>query len=199
VPVFTQAIPPTFCFDPSEPRLPCRPLCAAQNNQLSDLQITNLLGEGGFAKVFRGLWQGLVVGIKTVVDDGKNEKMVMKNAHEIAILGTLSHPHVTQVCAHVWVCVRACASVWRRRCLRCVTACYSQLLCMACLWDSKALPQQNSTKRRHPGVCMRVTLLGPRSPPGVGDPFPAPQALLFTLGPAPLTPSCRLTSAQQTC
>ena len=36
----------------------------AQNNQLSDLQITNLLGEGGFAKVFRGLWRGLTVGIK---------------------------------------------------------------------------------------------------------------------------------------
>jgi hypothetical protein len=65
-------------------------------NQLADLQIQHLLGEGGFAKVFRGLWQGLVVGIKIVVDDGKNEKMVMKNAHEIAILSTLSHPHVTQ-------------------------------------------------------------------------------------------------------
>lgn len=38
-----------------------------------------------------------MVGIKIVVDDGKNEKMVMKNAHEIAILSTLSHPHVTQV------------------------------------------------------------------------------------------------------
>ncbi|KAG1661596.1 hypothetical protein FOA52_000771 [Chlamydomonas sp. UWO 241] len=66
------------------------------SNQLADLQIQHLLGEGGFAKVFRGLWQGLVVGIKIVVDDGKNEKMVMKNAHEIAILSTLSHPHVTQ-------------------------------------------------------------------------------------------------------
>jgi hypothetical protein len=32
-----------------------------------------------------------------VVDDGKSEKMVMKNAHEVAILTTLSHPHVTQV------------------------------------------------------------------------------------------------------
>ena len=35
--------------------------------------------------------------LQIVVDDGKNEKMVMKNAHEIAILSTLSHPHVTQV------------------------------------------------------------------------------------------------------
>jgi hypothetical protein len=58
-----------------------------QAANLADLQITNCLGEGGFAKVFRGLWRGLVVGIKVVCDDGKNEKMVMKNAHEIAILG----------------------------------------------------------------------------------------------------------------
>ena len=36
----------------------------SQNGQLADLQITNLLGEGGFAKVFRGLWRGLTVGIK---------------------------------------------------------------------------------------------------------------------------------------
>lgn len=39
-------------------------LRAPQNNSLVDLQITNLLGEGGFAKVFRGLWRGLVVGVK---------------------------------------------------------------------------------------------------------------------------------------
>ena len=39
-------------------------LLCLQNKQLVDLQITNLLGEGGFAKVFRGLWRGLTVGIK---------------------------------------------------------------------------------------------------------------------------------------
>ncbi|KAL6746275.1 kinase-like domain-containing protein [Haematococcus lacustris] len=68
----------------------------AGNAHLGDLQVTNCLGEGGFAKVFRGLWRGLVVGIKVVCDDGKNEKMVMKNAHEIAILGALSHPNIVQ-------------------------------------------------------------------------------------------------------
>eukprot|EP00798_Chlamydomonas_sp_ICE-L_P005663 gene5663-8988_t len=66
------------------------------NNELLELQINHLLGEGGFAKVFRGLWRGLVVGVKVVCDDGKNEKMVVKNAHEIAILTAISHPNVVQ-------------------------------------------------------------------------------------------------------
>jgi len=45
-----------------------------------------MLGEGGFAKVFCGLWRGLIVGVKVVCDDGNNEKNIIKNAHEIAIL-----------------------------------------------------------------------------------------------------------------
>jgi len=54
-----------------------------------------LLGEGGFAKVFKGLLQNIVVAVKIVMEQGANEKNVLKNAHEIAILSTLSHPHVT--------------------------------------------------------------------------------------------------------
>lgn len=45
--------------------------------------------------MFKGLLQGMVVAVKIVVDNGSNEKNVLKNAHEIAILSTLSHPHVT--------------------------------------------------------------------------------------------------------
>ncbi|KAG1661344.1 hypothetical protein FOA52_005906 [Chlamydomonas sp. UWO 241] len=67
----------------------------SSSKQLEGLQVQGLLGEGGFAKVFKGLWQGMVVAVKIVVDDGANEKNVLKNAHEIAILSTLSHPHVT--------------------------------------------------------------------------------------------------------
>eukprot|EP00798_Chlamydomonas_sp_ICE-L_P030671 gene30671-35688_t len=63
---------------------------------VQDLQIHHLLDEGGFAKVFRGLYRGLVVGIKVVCDDGKNEKLDLMNAHEIAILSTISHPNVIQ-------------------------------------------------------------------------------------------------------
>jgi serine/threonine protein kinase len=60
-------------------------------------QVVSLLGEGGFAKVFRGEWRGLVVAVKVVADDATNDKLVMKNAHEIAILAALSHPNIIQV------------------------------------------------------------------------------------------------------
>lgn len=44
---------------------------------------------------------------QVVCDDGKNEKMVMKNAHEIAILGALSHPNIVQAYTCLTdVCVR---------------------------------------------------------------------------------------------
>ncbi|KAI8466517.1 MAG: hypothetical protein J3K34DRAFT_524450 [Monoraphidium minutum] len=49
---------------------------------------TAQIGEGGFARVFRGLWRGQVVAVKVVA--------VMKNAHEIAILSALSHPNILQ-------------------------------------------------------------------------------------------------------
>jgi len=67
-----------------------------ENHGLEALQITHVLGEGGFAKVFCGLWRGLIVGVKVVCDDGQNEKNVIKNAHEIAILRAISHPNIVQ-------------------------------------------------------------------------------------------------------
>lgn len=64
---------------------------------LRDLQLTAQIGEGGFAKVYRGLWRGLVVAVKVVaVGEPSNERAVMKNAHEIAILSALSHPNILQ-------------------------------------------------------------------------------------------------------
>jgi predicted Ser/Thr protein kinase len=35
-----------------------------QGGDLKDLQLTALIGEGGFARVFRGLWRGQVVAAK---------------------------------------------------------------------------------------------------------------------------------------
>lgn len=76
------------CFSPPPPQVA----------SLGELVVTGVLGAGGFARVFKGLWRGLVVAVKVVVDDGTNSKAVMRNAHEIAILGALSHPNIVQVC-----------------------------------------------------------------------------------------------------
>jgi serine/threonine protein kinase len=59
--------------------------------------VVSLLGEGGFAKVFRGGWGGVVGAVRGGADDATNDKLVMKNAHEIAILAALSHPNIIQV------------------------------------------------------------------------------------------------------
>lgn len=50
--------------------------------------------------MFRGLYRGLVVAVKVVaVGDPSNERAVMKNAHEIAILRSSSHPNIIQAYA----------------------------------------------------------------------------------------------------
>lgn len=69
----------------------------AEEEALGALQLVAQIGEGGFAKVFRGLYRGLVVAVKVVaVGDPSNERAVMKNAHEIAILRSSSHPNIIQ-------------------------------------------------------------------------------------------------------
>ncbi|KAF8059113.1 STY13 [Scenedesmus sp. PABB004] len=68
-----------------------------EDGALGALQLVAQIGEGGFAKVFRGLFRGLVVAVKVVgVGDPSNERAVMKNAHEIAILRSSSHPNIIQ-------------------------------------------------------------------------------------------------------
>ena len=39
-----------------------------QDHGLADLRLMNLLGEGGFGKVFRGTWRGQNVGVKVGVN-----------------------------------------------------------------------------------------------------------------------------------
>ncbi|KAF6253683.1 hypothetical protein COO60DRAFT_397163 [Scenedesmus sp. NREL 46B-D3] len=69
----------------------------ADEDVLGALQLVAQVGEGGFAKVFRGLYRGLVVAVKVVaVGDASSERAVLKNAHEIAILRSTSHPNIIQ-------------------------------------------------------------------------------------------------------
>ena len=65
-----------------------------QTHALGDLQVQALLGEGGFAKVFRGLWRGLVVGIKV-----RNRELALETS------GFTD-------CGRVWQGLEACGGDW---------------------------------------------------------------------------------------
>ena len=63
---------------------------------LEDLVLLEILGKGGFGTVFRGLWRGTTAAVK-VMYARQHERQAMKDALEMAVLTTLSHPHIVQM------------------------------------------------------------------------------------------------------
>jgi tRNA A-37 threonylcarbamoyl transferase component Bud32 len=63
---------------------------------LEELFLTELIGKGGFGMVYRGMWKGSMAAVK-VMCSCHHERQIMKDALEIAVLTTISHPNVVQV------------------------------------------------------------------------------------------------------
>ncbi|GBF90788.1 hypothetical protein Rsub_03089 [Raphidocelis subcapitata] len=63
---------------------------------LSDLQISEPLGHGGYGCVFRGTWHGVPAAIK-VMHARQTNAAALSDAMEMAVLSSVAHPGIVQV------------------------------------------------------------------------------------------------------
>ncbi|GLI71621.1 hypothetical protein VaNZ11_016888, partial [Volvox africanus] len=69
---------------------------AQQHEWIEELTLTEIVGKGGFGVVYKGTFKGSVAAVK-VMYARQHERQAMKDALEMAVLTTVSHPHIIQV------------------------------------------------------------------------------------------------------
>eukprot|EP01117_Protostelium_nocturnum_P011236 TRINITY_DN407_c1_g1_i1.p1 TRINITY_DN407_c1_g1~~TRINITY_DN407_c1_g1_i1.p1 ORF type:complete len:1519 (+),score=354.97 TRINITY_DN407_c1_g1_i1:113-4669(+) len=67
-----------------------------KNMMLEDVQVGSLIGKGYFGCVYSGVWNGLSVAIKTLVED-EDEESSKKWKEEIKLLRKLNHPNIVRL------------------------------------------------------------------------------------------------------
>jgi hypothetical protein len=63
---------------------------------IEELSLIEIVGKGGFGVVYKGTWKGSVAAVK-VMYARQHERQAMKDALEMAVLTTVSHPNIIQV------------------------------------------------------------------------------------------------------
>jgi serine/threonine protein kinase len=63
---------------------------------LAALELRERIGSGGFGTVYRGCYRGAEVAVKLVLER-QGDKEALRDAVELAVISTLSHPNILQV------------------------------------------------------------------------------------------------------
>lgn len=63
---------------------------------VEELHLTETIGKGGFGMVYKGTYKGAAAAVK-VMYARQHERQAMKDALEMAVLSTISHPNIIQV------------------------------------------------------------------------------------------------------
>jgi len=66
-------------------------------DELRNIDILHKIGSGGFGTVYLGSYQGSEVAVKVIQEHAGGEAEVLRNAVELAVMSTLSHPNICQV------------------------------------------------------------------------------------------------------
>jgi serine/threonine protein kinase len=141
------------------------------------LELLEKIGAGGFGTVYHGIYSGLEVALKVVIERGSDNHS-WRDALELAVMSTLSHPNILQVrgevgrCAGRWGGVQGNGRVCRQ--VGSVQEGERQLLQMGC-WCEHPVGRWESTCAQanpHGGVDMRTCLLQVmRQQPPISPPF----------------------------
>jgi len=60
----------------------------------SDIRLGKQIGSGAFGKVYRAMWRGTEVAVKTLAYNQMSEDVLLDFRKEVAVLSSLRHPHV---------------------------------------------------------------------------------------------------------
>ncbi|MBI2570874.1 MAG: serine/threonine protein kinase [Candidatus Schekmanbacteria bacterium] len=79
----------------TDPQVVLVPEYVVHRGRIGPVVVESFIGEGGFGKVFRGVWQGQQVAVKVV--PATNERAAARFRDEMRVLSSLAHPHIVRM------------------------------------------------------------------------------------------------------
>lgn len=64
--------------------------------QMSEIDLAEQIGRGGFGAVYKGSWRGAQVAVKYIICDVADAEAVNQSVREVVLSKKMSHPNVVQ-------------------------------------------------------------------------------------------------------